>query len=297
VGAAVHLFISNFRKVSHIIWIFLLLFITYNIYVAVCNPHITRYQNQWQKNTSVAQDFIYGKKAESVIVGSSLSARLNQNLLPETFFNLSFSGGSVLTGLEIIKRTGYIPKHLYIETNLVFRFKSKKMLDPLFYPIWWQIKTYIPALQEKYQPLNVLLSKNLCSKPSNLNLTTTKGPKLYKDSKENINLQRFNLMMKQRKVAYKKPLYRRHLKDLKELLKYFKNNGTQIVFFEMPIDHELAMSPKAQERREIIKNGFHHTWLPLTKYKDYVTTDGHHLTFKSAYNYTKVFLNNTSNLK
>ena len=263
----------------------------------MCTPKIIRYQNQWQKNTAVAQDFIYGKRAEHVIVGSSLSARLNQKLLPKTFFNLSFSGGSVLTGLEIIKKTGYIPKHLYIETNLIFRFKSKKMLDPLFYPVWWQVKASIPALQEKYQPLNVLLSKSLCSKPSDLKLTDSNGPKRYKDSKENINLQRFNLMMKQRKTAYKKPLYKRHLKDLKELIQYFKNKGTQIVFFEMPIDSELARSPKAQERREIIKNSFHHSWLPLADYKAYVTTDGHHLTFKSAYNYTKVFLNDISDLK
>ncbi|AKF24358.1 hypothetical protein YH65_02315 [Sulfurovum lithotrophicum] len=291
-----NLFISNFKKISGIFWSFLAMFLLYNIYIAVCTPKITHYQNQWQRNTAVAQEFIYSPKAENIIVGSSLSARLNPTLLPPTFFNLSFSGGSVLTGLEIIKKTGYIPKRLYVETNLIFRFKSTKMINTLFYPVWWRVKAYLPALQEKYQPLNVLLSKSFCSKQNSQTPARPKGPKRYRDSKRDINIQRFNLMMKQRKAAYAKPLNTRNLKAVKRLIHYFEKQGTQIVFFEMPIDPELANTPQAQKRRAIIKSIFKDPWLPLPDYTQYVTADGHHLTHKSAYNYTKDFLNAIQNL-
>ena len=64
-------------------------------------------QNQLQQNYSYAQDFIYEKKTPNIIVGSSMAARMKNEFLADNYYNLSFGGGSVLTGLEIIKRSGF----------------------------------------------------------------------------------------------------------------------------------------------------------------------------------------------
>lgn len=263
----------------------------------MCNPKITRFQNQQQRNYSTAQDFIYGDKTSNIIVGSSLSARLSKSVLPSNYYNLAFSGGSTLTGLELIKQTGYIPKHIFIESNFIFRNKSITMLNDLFYPIWWKIKRYIPSLKEKYQPLNVMYSKNICDTKSNIKLkkkTTWNKPK---DLEKIINSKKFKFMMKQNKNKLKKKLtYKYQLKDLQRLITYFETKGTRIIFFEMPIEKSLANASKSVQRRNILQETFTNDWLPLPTYNKYFTSDGHHLVAYSAWLYTKKFLTNLENL-
>lgn len=291
VGAAVHLFIFNSNKVTKIIIIFLLLLITYNVFLIICNPKITGFQNQQQKNYSTAQDFIYGDKTSNIIVGSSLSARLSKSILPSDYYNLSFSGGSVLTGLELIKQTGYIPKRIYVESNFIFRNKSIKMLDDLFYPIWWKVKGYIPSLKEKFQPLNVINSKNKCYTKPKIKSKKSTNWKRPKNLENIVNSKKFKFMMKQQKKKLNKKLnYTHQLKDLQRLITYFEDKGTIVVFFEMPIEKSLANASKSIQRRNILNDTFKNRWLPLPTYEKYFTRDGHHLVDYSAWMYTKKFL-------
>jgi len=278
----VNLSIFNFNKIYRIVIIFVVLFIFYNVYLIVQKPNVTMLQNQWQNNYSFAQDFIYDNKAKNIIVGSSMAARIQNKFLPKNYYNLSFSGGSVLTGLEIIKRSGFIPKNIYIENNIIFRHEDNKLLNILFYPFLWEIKKYVPSLREKYQPLNLIISK-------------IKGAygkthdELLKISRDN-NI--YDLSMKRQQKNYDKNLkqYDIKLKQLKNLVKYFEVQGTKITFFEMPIDINLAKSIKAKEQRNVIKVNFKNNWMRLPDNDEYTTTDGIHLIYKSAYEYSDEFL-------
>ena len=292
-----HLFISNSNKITKIIMVFLVFFITYNAFLMLCNPKVTRFQNQWQKNYSTAQDFIYGERTSSIIVGSSLAARLSKNTLPFDYYNLSFSGGSVLTGLELIKRTEHIPKYIYIESNFIFRNKSITMLDDLFYPVWWKVKRYIPAFKEKFQPLNVIYSKKICHTKPKVKLNKSTNWKKPKNLENIVNSKKFKLMMKQENNKLKQKLnYKYQLKYLQRLITYFETNGTEVIFFEMPIEKSLASSSKSIQRRDIIKNTFTNKWLPLPTNEDYFTRDGLHLVDYSAWIYTKKFLSDVENI-
>ena len=131
-GVVVHLFIFNFNNIWKILLVFIAFFVSYNYYIITVNPKVTSFQNQWQQNYSFAQDFVYGAKTKNIIVGSSMAARMKNSFLPDDYYNLSFGGGSALTGLEIIKRTGYIPEYIYIENNIIFRNKDIQMIDDLF---------------------------------------------------------------------------------------------------------------------------------------------------------------------
>jgi hypothetical protein len=283
VGVVVRLFIFNFNKLLKIVFLFLILSIVYNIYIIIYSPKITIFQNQWQQNYSFAQDFIYeNNKTNNIIVGSSMAARMKNDFLPNNYSNLSFGGGSSLTGLEIIKKTGYIPKYIYIENNIIFRGKDITMIDNLFYPILWKLKKIVPALKEKYQPLNIILS----------NLKGSYG----KSHKEHMLVKRdndiFNMMIGRQKLNYDKNLtnYSNKLNDLKSLIKHFEDKGTIVVFFEMPIDSDLASSIQSLEQRKIIKNSFNNKWLPLPINNKYITGDGIHLLYSSAYKYSNVFV-------
>lgn len=277
-----NLSIFNFNKITKTILIFVVLFVSYNIYLFIAKPEITMLQNQQQKNYSFPQDFIYDNKAKNIIVGSSMAARMFNDFLPKDYYNLSFSGGSVLTGLEIIKKSGFIPKNIYIENNVIFRKKDEKLLSSLFFPVMWQIKRYIPALKEKYQPLSIMASK----------LKGSYG----KTHEEHMNVKRdeniFNMTIKLQIKNYNKSLvdYQNKLNKLKELITYFENKGTKILFFEMPIYEKLANSIKAKEQRAIIKSNFNNKWLDLPNNKHYKTTDGIHLMYKSAYTFSHKFI-------
>lgn len=241
------------------------------------------YQNQWQQNYSFAQDFIYNNQAENIIVGSSMAARMRNEFFPQDFFNLSFVGGSVLTGLEIIKKSGFVPRTIYIENNIIFRSKDEKFLHALFYPLLYKVKKQIPALQEKYQPLNILLST--------LKGSYGKTREEYMEESQNIKVFSANIPIQ--KKAYSTPLtdYQKELDALERLISYFEESGAEVLFFEMPIDAGLADSIKAKQQREIIWDRFKkNIWLQEAVNSDYATTDGVHLLYKSAYKYSKVFL-------
>lgn len=121
-GHQMLLFTSNSKKLLIFIFIFLLLFIGFNLVIIIFKPSMSEFQNQWQRNISRVEDFLYKESQEEVIVGSSMAFNLNKDLLKQSrIFNLSFAGSSVLSGLEIIKRSKRIPKVIYVETNVIFR--------------------------------------------------------------------------------------------------------------------------------------------------------------------------------
>jgi len=282
VGVVVNLFIFNFKKLSGLFIIFFVMFFIYNVFLYSVAPKITMYQNQWQKNYAFAQDFIYNESLDKIIVGSSMSARMENSFFDNKISNLSFTGGSVLTGLEIIKRKEIRVKTIYIETNVIFREKDKKLVSTIFSPVLWKMKKKIPALQEKYQPLNIVLTQ----------LKGSYGKTHAMRMKENIDAKVFNVGYKEEEKRYnaKSINYENSLHELKNLINYFEKNGTRIIFFEMPIDVRLAQSIRAKQEREIIVNNFHNPWFKKPKNSVYSTSDGIHLLYKSAYKYSQVFM-------
>lgn len=276
-----NLSIFNFNKSIRILVIFIVFFILYNLFIIIYKPNITMLQNQLQQNYSYAQDFIYEKKTPNIIVGSSMAARMKNEFLADNYYNLSFGGGSVLTGLEIIKRSGFVPKNIYIENNVIFRNQDKRMLENLFYPILSDVKKYVPALKEKYQPLNVLSSMIKGS------YGRSHDEQMNKKRDEDI----FDSNLKRHLNNYNKSLdnYDIELDKLKNLISYFETKNTAVIFFEMPMHSNLTFSIKAKEQRKILKENFVNKWMTLPNNSKYKTTDGIHLMYESAYRFSKKF--------
>ncbi|PCI27952.1 MAG: hypothetical protein COB67_07405 [SAR324 cluster bacterium] len=273
-----NLFTFNFKNV---ISIFLLLLGIYSLLLMIIQPKVIMFQNIQQKNYSFAQEFIYGNKAPNIIVGSSMAARMKNEFLSEDFVNLSFAGGSVLTGLQTIKKSGFIPKTIYIEENIIFRDKDQKLIDAVFYPLWWKVKKYIFVLQEKYQPLNIIISK--------LKGSYGKSHEEYMKEIRNEHIYKMNLMIHKKNLIMPFILDQSKLDNLKSLINYFEENGTLVFFFEMPIAKELENSAQLKRQRDIIKNNFENEWLEIPKLNKYMTEDGIHLMYKSAYTFSFTF--------
>lgn len=261
---------------------FIFIFFVFNIYIFMVKPKVLVYQNQSQGNIVAAQEFIYNEKAPNIIVGSSMAARMKKEFLPSDYLNLSFGGGSALTGLEILKKSGFIPKTIFVENNVIFRNKDKKMIDSLFYPILWKIKNYLPSLQEKYQPLNIIVSyiKGAVGKSHDEYMNETVDQKI------------FRMSLERQVISYNNQLsmYEKELVELLELIDFFEKKGVKVIFFEVPIYDELSNSIRAIQQRTIIKENFSNKWLENPNNLDYETTDGIHMTYKSAFEYSKYFI-------
>src|SRR2546421_7447687 len=100
----------------------LIFFVAYNMYLSLAHPEPGTGQHQWQKNIILIQN--YADKYQGspvVIVGTSLSARLYNDMLPTGFYNLGLAGGSIFDGLEVIRQSRKKPKYLLIETNIFYK--------------------------------------------------------------------------------------------------------------------------------------------------------------------------------
>jgi hypothetical protein len=284
VAVAGCLFIFNFKIIIYT----LVFFIIWTFFIIIGKPEIITLQNQWQKNYSLSQDYIYEISAVNIIVGSSMATRMDNDFLPNNYYNLSFGGGGVLTGLEIIKRSKKTPSNIYLEVNNIFKEKDSDLIARLFYPVLWKIKKYVPSLKAKYQPINIFLSylKSTFGKSHEEHINEQKNDKIYEMNiiKHIINYEKIVLDCD------------KELSELKKLVQYFEEKDTKIIFFEMPIDEKLIKTKKVTLQREIINTHFVNDWIPLPNNRKYVTSDGIHLLYKSAYLYSKIFISEAEKL-
>ncbi len=260
------------------------LVVAYASVIQLVKPRIIFFQNQYQSNFIFAQNFIYEKeKPSQLVVGSSMARRMKFKK-EDDVYNLAFGGGGPLTGLEIIRRSGYVPKSIYIESNVFTMGIDEKFLDHLFPPLLTALRGTIIALQEKYQILNIVGSTlyRFAGRSEEEKLhQAVDAPLLDKLVAE--HLKKENMFeMKKRDVL---------LKRWHENIDYFTKLGTKLVFFEMPNDTRLGGTKKRKTVRKMIKYEF-----PMIRYIEennkndvYKTVDGVHLTLQSAMDFTEVF--------
>lgn len=261
----------------------IIVFSFYSLALQKANPSVTVFQNQFIRNYSIAEKYIYTDHSpKTVIVGSSLSSRLISDKFDDNVYNLSFGGGSVLTALNIIKESKRIPDTIFIESNVAYRELDNEMIDKLFTPIIWKLKGYVKSLQYTYQPINIILSavnsvynKNQPEHPHEFVNKKLLQASLNKFVKENNN-----------PIG---PAGKNNLTELNSVLNYFKSKGTHIVFFEMPVHPHLLSSRKYSELRSNLQAMFPDSvfyWVDRSDAEKYVTNDGIHLLHKSASDYS-----------
>jgi hypothetical protein len=263
-------------------------------------------QNQWQDNVIKAQNYIYAENQNNlkVIVGSSLSSRLVMDSLPGNYCNLAFGGQSLFDGLRIIEKVDSKPLVVYIETNFLANESDDKFIEALFVPVVSSIKKKINFLQEKNQPIT-FVGNNFSSTFGTRVLDPFAG-RLFNPI---VNKFRFD---KKKEVENKGYLYsslvKRHLNDfsssfpeselrsklanLKGVVSKLLINGTDVVFFEMPMDKVLENTNRLIIFRKLLKEYFPENtfaYIPKPVYADYETTDGLHLSYQEALKFTNYF--------
>ena len=260
----------------------LVLAVVYILLIAVTKPSITFAQNQYQANFIFAQNFVYDKKKPPVvIVGSSMATRMKFGK-EDGVYNLAFGGGGPLTGLEIIRRNGYVPKEIFIESNVFAMPADREMLKNLFIPLLFQLRGEVIAFQEKYQLLN--LAGEMLFRLAGRSQRERMAQKVDKHLLDKLV---GNALAHQKKFEVDADVLRQWKKDID----YFQSRGTKLLFFEMPNDSRLVQTKGRKALRKLINREF--PTIPYVEQNNvdntYKTGDGVHLTVKSALEFTEYF--------
>ncbi|WP_242927467.1 hypothetical protein [Pontibacter vulgaris] len=306
----------------------LVLFIGYNFAIQVLEPKFYIPQNQQQENLIKVQEYLLNPAVKpNVVVGSSVSTRLDMNILPNDFFNLSFRGKSVFDGLELIKRSGKKPEHIYIETNMLHKEIDAAFVDSGIENNMNVVKQYLPALHEKHQLINTLTYVAFAAldyvKPSLTAQLVKKIGQKVEDKQLSPNQVQEQVAVLLAEAAKKYPstesvtgkaniklvslqtgmpenLYvSQQMAELKTYVDYFTNHQAQVIFFEIPQEASTSLSPERLQIREALKKAFpesSYTYFPLPAGDYFKTTDGTHLDEKSSELYSWLFVNEVNNI-
>ena len=258
------------------------IFAILHLCIVLFNPSVGMATHQWQDNVLKAQQFLYAEKTDTVMVGTSLSARIIRDSIPFVK-SVSFGGCSVEDGLKIIVSKGDIPKYVLVETNLFLREGNDELISRITEGVIPIIRRGIPSLREQYEP--ICLFASLMMKSTGINAQAGMSSVNMDLLNEGINRQ---IKIDERIPAQ---IVESRLHDIKKLITELEEKGTQFIFFEMPVNEKLLHLKRYEQIREIMQKEFpadRYTYLPSDT-AHYLTTDGEHLDYDGQQRYSHYF--------
>lgn len=263
--------------------VFAVLVIGYALYIKFGKPELNTVQHQASGNRISAEQYVFSPDVPdaTVIVGSSLSFRIELDSLAPNTSNLSFGGLTVYDGLELVRRSGKKPKRVVVETNMIFKDPDRAFLDAVFQPGLFELRKAAPILREENQPTGVLVGY------------LKRGMKQEGDgpgaTEPDSMLMSKNLFDTNRGIFAQLPAdttQQRFLATLEREVKALEANGAEVVFMEVPISGELMKSPLATRTREAVAARFpQHRF--IRSEREWRTTDGLHLEWHNAQRYSR----------
>lgn len=266
-------------------------------------------QHQWQENVIKAQSYLYddSNTIKNVIVGSSLSCKINCDSIPNTY-NLAFNSQTVFDGLSLIDKKAQLPKTVFIEMNVILGKPNEDFISYLTTPVLLYSKKVLPALREDRQPISNIgvKVKNRITQPLIIgfrrmvdalfseNPIGEKTP-VSKNVEQEGNKAFIQLLNIQKDYYSKEPnkqVVDDNFKVLKAYISKLEKSEVNVIFFEMPVNNDL----KGQRLAVKVRDTFHKNF-PVIKYKyisgpenvSFKTIDGVHLTKDEAIAYTSFF--------
>lgn len=261
-----------------------------------------------QDNVIKMQEYLYASagRCPTVILGSSLAAKLRPQALPPDVCNLALRGQSVFEGFELMRRAGQTPRLILLEMNVLDRAPNRGTIEDLFSPALHPLRRWYPGLQARHQPLNEALAGGLAVlrrlRPAAAARFEEKlgvggpAPGATPPDDDDANYQPLSpAVVAAAHADYdqlpQQPAFGHNLDLLRHYVRYFTARGTRIVFFEMPTDAYACQGAKMRYIRQQLAAAYpasQLTYLPRPNCAAYRTTDGMHLTDPSARRYSAV---------
>ena len=284
----------------------LILLGVYHIWLRVLPGAVAVPQGINQDNVIKMQEYVYATAGQcpTVILGSSLAAKLRPQALPTDVCNLALRGQSVFEGFELLRRAGQTPRLILLELNVLDRAPNSGTIEELFSPALYPLRRWYPGLQARHQPLNEALSASLAVlghlRPAAAahfqeKLGVGHSASSATPLADEANYQPLSpAVVAAAHADYDQlpaqPGFDHNLNLLYRYVHYFTARGTRVVFFEMPTDAYACQGAKMRYMRQRLAayRAGQLTYLPRPDCAAYRTTDGQHLTDPSAWRYSVV---------
>lgn len=270
----------------------ILLLLAYSLFITLFRNDIRRTaQTVEQRNTVKGEEFLYenGAQADTIIVGSSMSNRLLFDSLPGHaghYYNLSLEGMASVDGLHLIAHSGYRPKLVLIEINTMDRSPDTAFFAQFVKPGWSQIRRHIPFMRLRYQPVGVVKAL----------LRDWRGG-ASDQLVETVDTSFVTKLVQQRLSQTNDVAQNRDLQiTINAAVKYIqplRQQGTQLIFFEMPTDPRIRKTNISTRLRELVSQTFPDSVYRHIPFPDefYQTTDGVHLPRYECVGYSGYLIN------
>src|SRR5579862_1872882 len=135
----------------------LILLLAYQVILPYVPRRYMLEQVRQQGNILKAEEYLCSSNQPcQVIVGSSLSARLNPSVLGKDCFNLALNGGSALTGLELLVRSGARPRLVLVEINNLDREVDRAFVDDEISPVFSLLRRHFSIFREENRPADLV---------------------------------------------------------------------------------------------------------------------------------------------
>lgn len=263
---------------------FIILVVLHLCFVLI-HPSMGMATHQWQDNVIKTQQFIYAENADTIMVGTSLSARIIRDSIPFVK-SVSFGGCAVEDGLNLILAKREVPRYVLVETNLILNPGNDELVSKHTKGVVPVIKRWIPSLREQYEPICLFASLMLKSTGINAQAgNTTVDPDLLDKS-----VQRW----KEEDTLVPDELVERRINAIKELINNLEAKGTRFIFFQMPVNERLLRLKSFEQTREALQREFpvdQYVYMPSDT-ASYLTTDGVHLDYEGQKRFSHYFKEN-----
>jgi hypothetical protein len=223
----------------------------------------------------------------NLILGSSMSLRLNEQILGPNYFKLAFGGGGILTGLEIIRLKDAHPPMVLIEVNQLGWYMDHELVHDLFSPWLSGLRNHSPIFKEEGRPANFVNGiLEACVRHSCRWAARWSG-RNQTESVSAVNPELFSQLMRMytEYFATVPSELTENTKKVGDYVDALTSSGSLCVFYEMPIDSSLTNLQAPRAVREVAaarfpRNKYH--WLQFARDHRYQTNDGIHLTQSEA---------------
>jgi hypothetical protein len=238
--------------------------------------------HQWQENTLRIERYAFSKRElRCVITGSSMAARIRQDLLDPRDYNLAASGRSALVGLNAILRREPRPPCVLVEANwTLLGAVDSPEVDRVFKPLPYFLKVHFPALREMFQPSALFAQWLKDQRPQ------------QKADVRDVNYEEH--LRGQRELEEREPdqfQVQSKVKLLSSLIGELTRSGTQVFLFDTPMEPALMSGSRSEALRTALRSQMPDmSWLEFDPNR-YQTEDGVHLNASSAEQFTRDLAN------
>ncbi|MCC3406164.1 MAG: hypothetical protein JGK17_11340 [Microcoleus sp. PH2017_10_PVI_O_A] len=254
-----------------------------------------------QSNTIKAQRYIYHQKSEReiVLVGSSITARLDPEYISPQAVSLALLGMSSPTGLQIIEREKVKPKILLVELSETIlkgeKYKaSQDFIGNLYQPLFYFIRLQFPMFRQEYQPLSSIIQSSIKA-VTNEKKVSFRFLEEANSTQKQIDPGLIEKLIRQQIQTKKNPISEgvknaiiEESEYIKTKITQLKNAGVRVILMDVPNEQRVKDTIVEKQLRELLRDIFPeniYEWLPEPPSREWKTNDGIHLVTSSAKEY------------